>query len=158
MRFLSHLLMGVMLTTFIFAAGGCASSRKKVERDPALVILSAAAIQVHEEMMTTSSLMHVGKARTYEQLLPKDYDLMVPIEFKWVGPAWPALSAIAERINYRPRLQGVRPSVDPVITLATTQGATVYDLLNDLNIQIRESKGQVLVDSINCELILNYRK
>ena len=127
--------------------------------DPAQKILSEAAIQVHEEMMTASSLMHIGKTRFYEPLLPRESSLMAPLEFKWVGPAWPAIQVLCERIKYRPRLQGTPPASDPVVTLNTTgDTTTVYDLLNDLNIQIRPYGGHLQVDSIHREIIINYLK
>lgn len=157
MRRLLTLLTCAILLTIL---SGCASGinkKQQMEPNPALNVLRTAAIEVHEEMMTASTLMHDGKPRTYEALLPKDYALMVPVEFKWVGPAWPAVKALAESVSYKPLLQGRRPSSDPVVNVASGPDSTVYDLLSDINWQIREAKGQIHIDSISRELILVYK-
>lgn len=149
----------ILLTCTVVLPLGCASTKtkKQLEPDPALTALRTAAIEVHEEMMTASTLMHDGKPRTYEELLPKDYSLMVAAEFKWVGPAWPAVKALAESVQYKPLLQGRRPTSDPVVNVASGPNSTVYDLLSDINWQIRQSKGQIRIDSINREIILIYK-
>ncbi|MGL4208949.1 MAG: DotD/TraH family lipoprotein [Candidatus Adiutrix sp.] len=146
-----------ILIVLLFATNGCVASKKIAGPDPAQEVLSQAVIDVHDEMMTVSLILGSHKKNAHENLLPEHYSLMVPIEFNWLGPAWPAIEALASRLDYVGRLQGRRPLNDPTITVKGTLGQTGYDLLSDINWQLASSGGSLHIDSIKRVITLVYK-
>jgi len=132
----------VLLTLTVFLGGCAAKSTPKTnikpKTDSSVELLNKAANNIQNDLETLSKIKKAKlQTKQKETVEPEVYDeptskqLTQKISFSWSGPLLVALEVLAEKIGYRFKVVGDKPTQENIITIHENE-KSVFEILEDI--------------------------
>ena len=128
------------------ATAGCTMQKMDVpETSYTSDMVSTAAKQIHEDLIDLRSILDNKQSipnmnTSYTGILTK------PISLTWIGPAVPAIQAVAKLINFTVEIHGHLSKISPVIKIESVERSAL-SVLEDIGWQCGPSMGVVVKEN-----------